>query len=151
MEASNHRFQVQVLQQRWCRPRFDEMQTLHLAPRSEALVREVLLYGNGKPWVYARSVLPAKSIAGPLRYLKRLGTKPLGALLFTHRNMQRSAIELACLQASQIPSQALAEYKEDMVWGRRSVFYLSQQPLLVSELFLPDFVAHLQSQKKHQR
>jgi len=146
IQASNNRFRVELLQQSWRSPRQDESKALGLPCRNHALIREVLLYGDQQPWVYARSVLPAKSLAGPLRYLKRLGTKPLGALLFNDPNMQRDEIEIACLQAEQLPSLPNTVMPvEGAVWGRRSMFYLSQQPLLVSEVFLPEFLQHLQT------
>jgi chorismate lyase len=136
--VSDGQFRVEVLRQRWGVARADEARLLGLKPRQAALIREVILHGKHQPWVYARSILPAKSLNHSLRHLKRLGNKPLGAVLFSDPHLQRSDIEIARLDPQHLPfgiSQA--------VWGRRSVFFLHGQPLLVSEVFLPDFIAAL--------
>lgn len=138
LAISQGRFRVEVLRQHWGVASPDEAGLLGLKPRQAALVREVILYGKDQPWVYARSILPAKSLDRSLRHLKRLGNKPLGAVLFSDPGMQRSDIEIARLQAAQLPFVI-----PESVWGRRSVFFLRQQPLLVSEVFLPAFVSEV--------
>jgi len=138
LEKSGGEFRVQVLRQQWGVARHDEAKLLGIKPRQAALIREVLLYGKGQPWVYARSILPAKSMDRCLRHLKRLGNKPLGAVLFSDPHMQRSQIEIALLHPKQLPITI-----DDTAWGRRSVFFLKHQPLLVSEIFLPAFVKQL--------
>ena len=135
--ASEGQFYVKVLQQRWGVAHRDEAQLLGMKTRQAVLIREVLLYGKQEPWVYARSILPAKSLDRSLRHLKRLGNKPLGAVLFSDPHMQRSDIEIAQLDPAQLP------FADKPAWGRRSVFILHRQPLLVSEIFLPAFVASL--------
>jgi len=124
VEKSGGEFRVEVLRQYWGRARLDEAKTLGLSPRHRVMIREVILHGNNSPWVYARSILPARSLDRSLRHLKRLGNRPLGALLFSDPHMQRGEIEVA---------------RHKQGWGRRSVFYLQGQPLLVSETFLSTF------------
>jgi len=138
LEKSGGEFRVQVLRQQWNVARHDEAKLLGIKPRQAASIREVILYGKGQPWIYARSILPAKSIDRHLRHLKRLGNKPLGAVLFCDPHMQRGEIEIALLDPKQLPVTI-----DDRVWGRRSVFFLKHQPLLVSEIFLPAFVKQL--------
>jgi chorismate--pyruvate lyase len=124
VDKSGGDFRVQLLGQRWGRPHLDEARSLGIAPRHRVMIREVILHGHQTPWVYARSLLPAKSLDHSLRRLKHLGTKPLGAFLFSDPGMKRSEIEIGFSEKG---------------WGRRSVFYLQGQPLLVSEVFLPTF------------
>lgn len=124
VEKSGGAFRVEVLRQHWGRALLDEANTLGISPRHRVIIREVILHGNNNPWVYARSILPARSLDRSLRHLKRLGNRPLGTLLFCDPHMQRGEIEVTCHQRG---------------WGRRSVFYLQGQPLLVSEIFLPTF------------
>jgi chorismate lyase len=138
IQASNGQFRVEVLRQQWGVARHDETRMLGIKSRQAALIREVILHGNNQPWIYARSVLPAKSLERSLRHLKRLGNKPLGAILFSDPHMQRSDIEIAQLHAKQLP--VIVNHP---VWGRRSVFFLHHQPLLVSEIFLPSFIKQL--------
>jgi len=134
---SEGQFRVEVLRQQWGVAHRDEAQLLGLKPRQAALIREVILYGRQQPWVYARSILPANSLDHSLRHLKQLGNKPLGAVLFSDPTLQRGDIEIAQLKPGLLP------FIDEPVWGRRSVFFLHQQPLLVSEVFLPRFVAQL--------
>jgi len=136
VEASGGEFRVEVLRQQWGVADSGEARLLGLPLRQRALIREVILHGNNQPWVYARSILPAKSLQHSLRHLKRLGNKPLGAVLFGDPDMQRSNIEIACLNTQELPLAI-----EQPAWGRRSVFFLHNQPLLVSEVFLPAFVS----------
>lgn len=124
IEKSGGEFRVQLLRQHWGRARLDEARALGISPRHRVMIREVILHGNHSPWVYARSILPARSLDRSLRHLKRLGARPLGALLFSDPHMQRGEIEISC---------------HPQGWGRRSVFYLQEQPLLVSEIFLSTF------------
>jgi chorismate--pyruvate lyase len=138
VQQSDGRFRVEIVRQQWGACRMDESRALGIMPRHRVLIREVILRGNEHPWVYARSILPASSLEHSLRYLKRLGTKPLGAVLFSDPHLQRGEIEIARLLPAQLPLTI-----GQPVWGRRSVFFLYQQPLLVSEVFLPDFVAQL--------
>ncbi|MFC6633791.1 chorismate--pyruvate lyase family protein [Microbulbifer taiwanensis] len=132
-------FRVQVLSQSWQQPRLEERRALELRDRSRALVREVLLFGCGLPWVYARSVLPMRSLQGRSRYLRSLDSRPLGELLFGEPDIRRGPIVLNQLRRN--PHCRLAELagEGDSAWGRRSTFWLRDKPLLVSETFLSDF------------
>jgi chorismate--pyruvate lyase len=105
-----------------------------------ALVREVLLFGRGVPWVYARSGIPMQTLTGRLRKLRHLDNRPLGALLFSDPTMSREPLEWAKIPAysSSSLTSKLPVYDQP-IWGRRSVFRLSAKPLLVCEMFLPEF------------
>ena len=136
---SDNQFHVQILSQRWQRPDLDERRALDLRDRSRALIREVLLCGRGRPWVYARSVLPLRSLQGKSRYLRSLDSRPLGELLFSEPGISRGPIELNHLRRNpycQLPELAL---ETQNAWGRRSTFWLRDKPLLVAETFLSAF------------
>ena len=138
------RFQVRVLSQAWGTPRIDEARALDMRPGRLAIIRQVHLLCDGQPRVYARTVIPVTSLRGKLKRLAHLGTRPLGGLLFADPGMQRGGVELARIGRGQSLYQAatchLRQHPE-AIWGRRSVFRLSGRPLLVSEVFLPDFPA----------
>jgi len=140
-QSDNH-FSVQVLQQRWQQPSLEERRALGLRDRSRALVREVLLCGRGRPWVYARSVLPLRSLQGRSRYLRSLDERPLGELLFSEADIRRGPILLNRLRRD--PRSDLCELagEGDSAWGRRSIFWLRDKPLLVAEVFLSSFRPH---------
>lgn len=134
--ASGNRLRVRVLNQQWQRPRTSERHALGLRAHEVALVREVVLECAGEPWVFARSILPATTLRGRLRHLRRFGERSLGALLFSTRGLHRAPFELARIDvAHRVLPAALAGAAP--VWGRRSVFHVHGAPLLVAEFFLP--------------
>jgi chorismate--pyruvate lyase len=137
--ASKGNFRMQILNQRVQRPHLSEQALLAMPHRRLALVREVLLYGNNQPWVFARSILPLSTLSGPHRRLRLLDNRPLGALLFADPTMRRGAMQISRLKAGNLPLSAFLSDSETALWGRRSVFYISHKPLLVSEIFLPAF------------
>ncbi len=136
---SRGHFAVTVLKQGWEIPQLDEARALAIPSGQLALVREVILYGNNQPWVYARSVLPHQALNGRLRFLRRLGNKPLGALLFSNPVIKREPVVLQRYAQSRLPP-ALQCSGEPPLWGRHSIFRYGKQGILVSEVFLPAFV-----------
>ncbi len=135
MALSQGRFRVQLLRQGLARPRLDERKLPGLGSQP-ALVREVVLYGGDEPWVFARSLLPLSSLTGSLRRLRHQGTRPLGAFLFSQPHLRRGPIAVCALNRhhAYLPDDLLP--RDGNAWGRRSVFYLHNRPLLVSEVFL---------------
>lgn len=134
------RFQVRVESQRWERPRLDEYLALGLRIGRLAWVREVHLLCDDRPWVFARTVIPPRTLRGSRRRLANLGNRPLGALLFADPHMQRGPVEVARVaRGSALFAAATqgAPGSPSALWGRRSVFRLGGRPLLVSEFFLP--------------
>lgn len=139
---SDGQFAVQLLSQRWARPRLDEAQALGIPPQQYALVREVILQGRGQPWVYARSVLPLAALDGPLRFLRRLDNRPLGALLFRNPAIRRGPVILQRWPQLLLP-RTLQQPGQPPLWGRYSIFHHGKHGILVSEVFLPGLVARL--------
>ncbi len=129
-------FRVEVLSQAVQKPRLDELKVLGITTGSYALVRQVRLCCGNACWVYARTVIPVSTLKGKQRIYANLGTRPLGAMLFADRTMQREEVMVTSLAGSQLPA-GLGLTLDDIVWGRRSVFRVGGKPLLVSEYFLP--------------
>jgi len=133
-------FRVRLLSQVWGRPFGDEARLLGMRPGSRALIRQVQLLCGEQVWVYARTVIPARSLRGRLQRLAHLGTRPLGGMLFADPSMQRGEVELARLGSGQTLHAAATFHLAPgpaEIWGRRTVFRLADKPLLVSEIFLP--------------
>jgi len=138
--ACSGRFHVEVLSQQMESPMLSEARALKRPPQELALVRQVRLLCDDIPWVFARTVIPLPSLRGGLRQLALLGNRPLGAVLFADPTMRRSAVEVTRLsQGKRLFARATGEVTGQVneIWGRRSVFTLQGQPLLVSEFFLP--------------
>lgn len=133
-------FSVRVLFQGWGRPMANEARRLDMTIRSLALIRQVHLLSNDQPLVYARTIIPPQTLRGKQRRLLRLGQKPLGAVLFADKSMHRTEMELARI-TPDLPlyqhANSHSSKEAGEIWGRRSVFYLQDKPLLVSEIFLP--------------
>ena len=137
-------FQVRLLSQGWGRPRLDEAQALGMKQGERAIIRQVHLLCGNQPWVYARTIIPASSMRGSLRRLAHLGTRPLGAMLFADPGMRRGRVELANIKSTEPLFEDATRHlhrQPGNIWGRRSVFRIAHKPLLVSEIFLPEFPA----------
>lgn len=126
-------FWVRVLAQGWARPFRGEGRLLGMAPGAVCLVREVALLCGDETLVLARSVIPAATLrqAGPV--LARLGSRPLGEVLFACPHLQRPRLQLARVR----PGEFRREAAEASVWGRRSLYSIAAGDLSVCEFFLP--------------
>jgi chorismate lyase len=104
-----------------------ERQALLAVDGSVFWTREVLLCGDGVPWLAGRTVVPESSLVGTETQLLNLGSAPLGQFLFSVPDLQREFLRVA---------------KSDRLWGRSSLFKLRDKPLLLTELFLPESPAY---------
>jgi chorismate--pyruvate lyase len=138
IESSRGQFKVQRLYQGWQVPLASERALLELPQRSLALIREVTLMNNDQAVVFARSVFPQSFLRGRYNHLRRLQSRPLGAILFKHPHMHRSPFELANISGtSEYLPDALHQPKP--AWGRRSRFIIDGKSVMVSEVFLRAF------------
>jgi len=130
-------FRVRLLSQNWQRPMRNECIALGMRHHEFGLVRQVHLLCHQRPWVFARTVIPIDTATGAERRLTRLGTRPLGALLFADRTVRRDELEIASIgPGDALYAVATGAHDGAAVWGRRSVFRIADKPLLVSEIFL---------------
>ena len=116
-----------------------------IRPDEEVLVREVVLFCDEQPQVFARSLLPLSSLTGDEKKLAELGTQSLGQVLFNHPNLIRKNIELSTFDSTSSISGLVKHCRlpeRETLWGRRSVFILDNKPLMVAEVFLPQAQAY---------
>lgn len=123
---------VDVLEDSWGIPTARERKRLALRPREAARIRTVLLNVDGRAVIYARSIIPARSLKGHWRHVKHLKDKPLGGYLFQHKALSRSCIEVTQLPKRMFPNQPHA------LWARRSVFHQFGPGILVNEAFFDE-------------
>ncbi|PCH58384.1 MAG: chorismate--pyruvate lyase [SAR86 cluster bacterium] len=125
---SNQNFKVQVLEETWVNGRESAFTgRLHSSVARQSMwSRKVVLKGHNQPWVMAHTLVPRCSLASPLKRIKTLQSKPLGGFLFSHPHMKRSRLDVCQMGES--------------CWGRRSLFVLYGQPILVAEYFLPQLL-----------
>lgn len=131
-------FSVRVISQHYGKIDVTEASAMVLQKSHSALVRQVLLCCDGQPLVYARTVIPVTTIQGAQRRYANMGNRPLGAMLFADRTMQREEVEVSMLPTTHEANQYTNS--NNPIWGRRSVFRVSGKPLLVSEYFLPELL-----------
>lgn len=139
-----HQFRVELLGQK-----IERCQAYEAVPAisagEEVLVREVLLYCDDKPQVFARSLLPMSSLTGSEQALAHLGTQSLGQVLFNNPSLERKTIEVATFDLTSSVGQLARNLQLTMthtLWGRRSIFMLANKPLMVAEVFLPGAFAY---------
>lgn len=141
LKAYAKKFGVQPLLQDRCRPSVDEAYLLGLVKHRSDLHREVMLMDGNQALVFARSVLPAKSLHGDWQGLGRLGNQPLGAALFSNPRIVRTPLQFRKVGQHHVLYRRTAKYLTQLptaLWARRSVFKLSGgREILVTEVFLP--------------
>ena len=111
---------------------------------AEGHIREVCLTADDTPLVVARTVWPKNASAQYL--LEQLGSRPLGELLF---NPDANCSSPAVFVQRQIillkpgcPLYALAQSaqtrrKLHSFWARKTLYQFYDEPLIVTEIFLP--------------
>ena len=149
IRARCERFAVQVVCQKLARVHRDEALLLGLRPGERAWVREVLLVADGRPVVFARSLLPPRNVRGAWDLFHGIGSRPLGQALFSDPAISR--LPLACRRLdgrdaryhraqAALTRYAPAQSLPRTLWARRSVFLLRGSALMVSEAFLPEIL-----------
>ena len=137
-------FRVEVIGQEVQECTADEASTT-IQTGEKVLVREVLLYCDEQPQVFARSLLPLKSLTGDEQQLAHLGSQPLGQVLFNNPQLERQSISVASFDMHTGVGQLckhLALPSQAELWGRRSLFVLNNKPIMVAEVFLPNSFAY---------
>jgi chorismate--pyruvate lyase len=125
---------VQVLFEKQQTPFLTERRLLHLPEQRYCLVREVVLLSNQTPLILARTVIPAKTLKITQGNLARLGTRPLGEILFSAPSLQRESAGITRIE----PDLWASDWQITApLWGRRTQYSICGQPMLVSEFFLP--------------
>lgn len=116
-------FSVRVISEGWILANAAQRKLLEPRPVSQLMwSRHVQLCVFGEAWVAAHSLIPYSSMRGVLRQLATLRDRPLGGFLFEQPGLKRFEPQITRVNNS---------------WGRRSVFQLNGQRLIVAEYFLP--------------
>jgi len=138
LESQFNDFYVEVKQQVNIKP------NTQLSPlfneETRILVREVFLHCEHKPVVFAQTEIPFSTLTEQQSTLAEIGEQSLGNILFQDPTMLRGQIEVTEFEIGS-PFHQLAtdlhQPVEHSLWARRSLFYINNKPLLVTELFLP--------------
>jgi len=117
----------------------------YIVAGEKVLVREVLLYCDDQPQVFARSLLPLSSLTGAEQQLANLGTQSLGQIIFSNPSLIRKDIEVSIFNEESAVAELAKSLNMDVrypLWGRRSIFMLEKKPFMVAEVFLPNAFAY---------
>ncbi|MDD2775276.1 MAG: chorismate lyase [Gallionella sp.] len=134
-------FAVHPIRSGLTRIAYDEAALLGIPPSQHAYSREVFLYADGQPVVFAHSALAPADLRDTWAAVSQLGNKPLGTLLFSHPLIRRMPLSFKALRPHHpLYRRAIAQlsHPPSRLWARRSLFYLHHAPLLVTEVFLPE-------------
>lgn len=107
-----------------------------------AFVRKILLFCDETPVIFARTVVPPATFAQFKQQLEKLGGAFIGeTLLYGNEDIIRQPFEFSCFN-QQHPMRIEAKIcvptlNTAQLWARRSTFSLLQNPLLITECYLP--------------
>ncbi len=139
LERLSNRFHVQVKQQVTTNSKNSTL-SHYFCDEEKILVREVYLYCDGVAVVFAQTEIPYSSLTEEQAKLAEIGEQSLGKFLFQDPSMLRGQIEVCEFIEDSTAHKICEEIQQECkhtLWARRSLFYLNNKPLLVSELFLP--------------
>jgi chorismate-pyruvate lyase len=134
----------------------DEAAALNCDEGTNGYVRETYLGDKNNPLVYARVTMPPSTYRSKKTELDNLGNRPIGeTILYKDATLIRSEMEVKRItQNDELLFDALVHQNFYLaavakaarlpeLWARRSIFKLSGNPLLVTEVFLaniPDYI-----------
>ena len=95
--------------------------------KGDIKVREVILLGNKTPKVYAKSLIPIRTIEKGFSKLGNLGNMPLGDILFEKDIFNKIDV-----------LYSFFSYKSNIFWGRKTKYLVKNLPFSVMEVFLID-------------
>jgi len=135
------RFRIRLLWQRLHHANADECSALGLIPGSRCWVREVVLFCDDVPVIFAHTVLPVRPRGVLTRWFARLGSRSLGSLLFAHPGFIRSHLAFSRIDMRHpLHASAMSTLGVDPAGGflaRRCTHRLHGQTVLVTEVFSP--------------
>ena len=123
--SSESKFKLEILSDDLGIAEDEEYLALDIASE-EVRIREVVLYGDLVPLVYARSIIPNLTSSKGYPGLGTIGSKPLGDLLFQSELFIKTRREFAQFETSS----------KAVIWGRRTHYLVRGYPLSVMEVFL---------------
>ena len=140
--AHSSAFRVQRLHQRTALCLADEAHAIGMMRVGRVWAREVLLRCDGRPVVFAHTVVPMAANATDWPMFNALGERSLGSTLFGDPQVSRGELEFARLRPGHpLARRARAALGETSLhtiyYARRCLYRRHQGTLLVTEVFLP--------------
>lgn len=141
MARSEH-FRVRRLRQARGMCLTDEAAVVELPRRSHVQEREVLLQCDGRPVVFAHTIVPLSATTSDWPFFGTLGERSLGTTLFGDPRVVRGNLQYARLRPQHpLVERARAALGDAQfsasLFARRCLYRRRNGVLLVTELFLP--------------
>ena len=105
-------------------------------------LREVLIYADTLPIMYARTILPSKYLRGFWRNIKKLKNEPLANIVFNKKRILRSHFKFRKPSYNDEFSKRIRGFgleKTKIVAIRESSFQNKNQKVLLTEVFFSNF------------
>ena len=88
-------------------------------------IREVLLYSDEEPLIYAKSIIPLETIRLGLGVLGNLKENPLGDILFSNPEIKKEYMLFSKFESNK-----------KIFYGRKGIYTVKGYPFSVCEIFL---------------
>ena len=88
-------------------------------------IREVVLYSDEEPLIYAKSIIPLETIRLGLGILGNIKEKPLGDILFSNPEIKKKYMLFAKFESNK-----------RIFYGRKGIYTVKDFPFSVCEIFL---------------
>lgn len=122
----------------------DERFCLENPNETQAHVRKIILHDDSELYIFARTIIPFSTYQALLPQFEKLDTNFIGEyLLYNREDVQRDEFEFSYMTIHMPMRQELKQFLpvrhfDDILWARRSCFWIKQYPLLITELFLQE-------------
>ncbi|MDA1338786.1 MAG: chorismate lyase [Methylophilales bacterium] len=105
-------------------------------------LREVMIYADGQPIMYARTVTPKINLRGFWGRMKRLKDNPLSDIVFEQKVIKRSSFAYRIYSKNDNLSKSVRRIGHDdsnILVSRQSVFDYNKKEALLTEVFFKSF------------
>jgi chorismate lyase len=136
-----HNLKVKVLSQTHSEIYNSESSLLKVSAGLKSFTRQVFLLGDGSPLTFGRVIVPPSTYKNHFTDFDNLGGNLLGeTMLYNNPKVKRGNFKYSVINNSNLLFVEISKYillKNLNLWCRCSLFYYDEDPLLVTEVFLP--------------
>lgn len=117
----------------------EERHALSLKPRQMVLTREIKMGDGKKNWLFARTIIPLKTLRGSAKRLIHLKNDPIGKILFGRHGAKRTQMTISLTRDLPQTLINMGVKRNKLFFQRSSIFEFSSGPIMITEILLPDF------------
>lgn len=110
--------------------------------KGQLYLREVMLYADGLPIMYARTVTPKINLRGFWNGIKRLQDNPLSDIIFEQKVIKRSPFIYSRFSKNDDISKSVrnsGHNDSNILVSRQSMFNYNNKSVLLTEVFFKNF------------